>query len=56
MARLVFGFEPIRFEPRTRVFLPLRFKVLTLRTLTPQMASTASWISGFDALGWTLNV
>ena len=42
------------FAPRR--FLPLRLRVFTRVTLTPQMASTASWISGLLADGWTLNV
>jgi hypothetical protein len=30
--------------------------VFTLTTVTLKIASTASWISGFEALGWTLKV
>ena len=56
MARLVSGFWPVRLVPRVRRFLPLRLRVLTLSTSTPQIASTASRISGLLALGCTLNV
>ena len=56
MARLVSDVEPTRLVPRVRRRLPLRLSVFTLRTSTPQMAWTASRISGLLADGCTLNV
>ena len=39
--------------PRKRLFLPLRFSVLTAVTLTLNSASTAALISGLVAFGAT---
>ena len=56
MARLESGLLPARPVRRARVVLPLRLSVLTFSTFTPQMASTASEISGLLALECTLKV
>ena len=54
MARLVFGFEPVRFVPRTRVVLPLRLRVLTFRTSTPSNSATALHSSAYRQPTWRM--
>ena len=56
IARLVSGRLPKVKVRRLRFRLPFRLRVFTLSTCTPKIASTASWISGLVAVGWTLNV
>src|SRR4051812_4790738 len=56
MARLVSARLPKVNERRLRLRLPLRFSVFTFNTRTLNARSTASWICGFVACGWTRNV
>jgi hypothetical protein len=57
MRPLGVGLLAHRFDLRATGLLSLiRLSVFTFTTLTPQIASTASWISGLLASEWTWNV